>query len=325
MKSKFKLVQCELDGDWDNFINQSPNGAAFFQSDFVHNLGVPYHAYYCCKGNEKFAAILLITNSEGNAIVGHHDVIYDGIVHRDTKHLNTAQSHSEQFSVQETIAEFLAHSYNSVYLKLHPSILDIRSFLWVNYHNAGPTYTAIPRYTTCINISEFADEFISLENSQNYLNSSVSRRQEIRYGIKKGVVATQSSQFDTFAQYYSLTMARQNIHIDQPAIEQLALQIKNLAQCGRLIMFEAKTQSGETGSFATFLLHKDTAYYYYGANKPDMRDSHTGTAVIWQAMPVLAGLGIKKIDLEGINSPQRGWFKLSFGGDISPYFHLKLS
>jgi len=29
--------------------------------------------------------------------------------------------------------------------------------------------------------------------------------------------------------------------------------------------------------------------------------------------------------MEGVNSPHRGWFKLSFGGDIRPYYQIVLS
>jgi len=29
---------------------------------------------------------------------------------------------------------------------------------------------------------------------------------------------------------------------------------------------------------------------------------------------------IREIDWEGVNSPQRGWFKLGFGGTLQPYY-----
>ena len=35
--------------------------------------------------------------------------------------------------------------------------------------------------------------------------------------------------------------------------------------------------------------------------------------------------GVKEVDMEGINSPQRGWFKMSFGGNTIPYFNLTLN
>ncbi|OCQ23965.1 hypothetical protein A7985_08520 [Pseudoalteromonas luteoviolacea] len=324
MKHKFTLVPTELDADWDNFVANSPQGSPFVHSDFIAALALPYHAYYCCKGNEKMALVLLITDEQGQSVVGHHDVIHDGIMHRDTQHLNKSQRHSEHFAVQEAIAQYIADKYEAVYLKLHPSITDIRAFLWVNYHNDGPKYNVVPRYTSTIDIAEFADEQLQNEDSISYQNSSVSRRQEIRYGLKKGVSISNSDKFDTFAKFYGLTMARQGIEISNCKLDALSKQVSQLAAQSRLVMFQAQDSEGAIGSFATFLIHNDTAYYFYGANNPTMRDSHTGTAVLWQAFPELAKMGITKLDLEGINSPQRGWFKLSFGGDITPYFHLRL-
>jgi hypothetical protein len=41
-------------------------------------------------------------------------------------------------------------------------------------------------------------------------------------------------------------------------------------------------------------------------------------------MVKLAQDGKKEVDLEGVNSPHRGWFKLSFGGTLESYWQVKL-
>ena len=33
---------------------------------------------------------------------------------------------------------------------------------------------------------------------------------------------------------------------------------------------------------------------------------------------------INLIDLEGVNSPLRGWFKLSLGGSLTSYYRVKI-
>ena len=76
---------------------------------------------------------------------------------------------------------------------------------------------------------------------------------------------------------------------------------------------------------AVFLLGHNTAYYLFGANDPDMRNQHTGTAVIWDSFHILSEMNINTVDLEGINSPNRGWFKTSFGGRIIPYYKITKS
>ena len=45
----------------------------------------------------------------------------------------------------------------------------------------------------------------------------------------------------------------------------------------------------------------------------------------WEAFKHLArAFGINEIDLEGINSPRGGAFKLGFGGDIRAYYELRI-
>ncbi|NTW98733.1 MAG: GNAT family N-acetyltransferase, partial [Geobacteraceae bacterium] len=60
----------------------------------------------------------------------------------------------------------------------------------------------------------------------------------------------------------------------------------------------------------------------FGASDPAQRDTPTGTAVLWDAFFHFAVMGLTEVDLEGVNSPKRGWFKLSFGGDLKPYFQV---
>ena len=39
----------------------------------------------------------------------------------------------------------------------------------------------------------------------------------------------------------------------------------------------------------------------------------------------LKKISVKTIDLEGVNSPKRGYFKTSFGGDIYPYYKINFN
>ncbi len=35
--------------------------------------------------------------------------------------------------------------------------------------------------------------------------------------------------------------------------------------------------------------------------------------------------GVNIIDLEGVNSPNRGFWKLGFGGNLLPYYHISMN
>ena len=57
---------------------------------------------------------------------------------------------------------------------------------------------------------------------------------------------------------------------------------------------------------------------------PDIRDRIGGTYSLWKAIERCHSEKINLIDLEGVNSPQRGSFKLNFGGVIKNYFKIKI-
>ena len=60
-------------------------------------------------------------------------------------------------------------------------------------------------------------------------------------------------------------------------------------------------------------------------DEPKYRYSAAGTYGLFQSMNNLAEIGYSQIDLEGVNSPERGHFKLSFGGSLDQYYELHLS
>ena len=66
------------------------------------------------------------------------------------------------------------------------------------------------------------------------------------------------------------------------------------------------------------------SYYLFGTSTENNLDRYKGSIAFWDAFIDQAKKGVTVVDLEGINSPQRGWFKLSFGGTLVPYFKLNL-
>jgi hypothetical protein len=318
---KYQVVATEIDDNWDKLVESSSTSTPFSLSSFIKPLNGNFKAFLCKKGNEIVAGCLVAVDLNGKKVIGHDLIVHDGIFFRDFKKLNRAQTCSEQFKALQAIAEFLVENFSHISITLPPMILDIRAFQWVHYHEDKPMYQESIQYTGVVDISLFLNQKILQENDL-YLQASVSRRQEIRYGIEKGVAVSQSYNVETFLTLYQQTFDRQDIELSSDLIPQMRALILNLIKDDRVLLFEARTSAGELGSMAVFLIMGDTGYYLFGASDYEYRNTHTGTAVLWQAFSRLAERGINKVDLEGVNSPARGWFKLSFGAEIQPYYRL---
>ena len=107
VQSKYRIEETDINSDWDNFVQSSLNGTAFIESTYLNSIEVKKKGFYCYKANEKIAALLIIISNDGLNIVEHDYIIYSGLIYRDFSYLNRSQRYSEQFRIQEFVAEYL--------------------------------------------------------------------------------------------------------------------------------------------------------------------------------------------------------------------------
>ena len=74
-----------------------------------------------------------------------------------------------------------------------------------------------------------------------------------------------------------------------------------------------------------FVSDEKCAYYLFGANDPDLRDAHASAKLFIDNIAAFAARGLERFDFVGVNSPQRGDFKLSFNPELIPYQEVHLS
>lgn len=318
----YRLERTELGDEWDAFVKSSPNGTLFSYSKYLEATGRDVGVWFCTKGNQIKAAFVGI--EMGNQLVLDDFVVYSGLMHQAAEPTqNVSQIRSERFAVAQVVAKTLANHYWRMAFALHPSIVDVRPWLWVNYElDRLKHYHVDVRYTSHYEFpeddSDYADEWMLGEMSQ-------SRRQEIQYARREGVVTKQDYNINKFMALYGATFERQGKEVSKVKLQRMARLLGDLGLWGLARMYSAYTADGLTGSMAVFGIDERRAYWLWGANNPDLRDSHCGSACVWDAMMDLRRDGIREVDFEGVNSPARGWFKLSFGGSLLPYYELRYS
>lgn len=323
--NEFNFQFVDFTENWDEFVTNSENGTLFDMSVFQKSLTIQNQPILCYK-NKELKAGFVYTKYESNNKHSTDFIIYNTIIFRKPlANQNRNQVYSERFKIITELINFLSLSHkNCIEFRLDTDFADIRPFLWHNYGiNETAKFFVEVKYTTLLNITDFnLNEF---ENTTLYKNASISRRQEIRYGIKKNVKTIEMFDVDKFITFYLLTLERQNLIPNMESVEEMKNIIINLHKTNSGVMFASYTQDGSLGSMAFWGIFNTKAYYLFGASDPNYRDSHTGTMVIWDSIRSLAKNKILEIDLEGVNSPKRGWFKISFGGLIKQFFVLKLN
>lgn len=324
MNETLKLIEAIADEKWDKLVQQSNNGTIFLSSVYLKNASINYKLYYCYKNEELRAGVALIESTNKKEVILDDLIIYNGIFYNQTTNKqNHAQELSEHFKIQEFIANKLIQMYQNIQLSLHPSIVDIRAILWVNYGTELTKFTSSIRYTSYVNIADFRYSK-TLEEISLYNKASTSRRQQIRYAINKGYKTKVLNDTSKLIEFYQKTMERQGIAVKKEKLIKMEKLSSSLIENHIAKIYATYDDFDELGSMALFSWDSKRAYYIFGANDPNKRKGHSGSAVLWDAFHDLSNMGILEVDLEGINSPLRGWFKLSFGGDIVPYYEVKL-
>lgn len=325
MAKFYRLESAVLSPEWDAFVAASEDGTIFSTSAYLAHTGCRLGLYHCFDAKELRAAVAVVESPDGASAVMDDLVIYGGLFFGPPMNQqNSSQRISERFGLATFIAEALASRYQNISFALAPSVIDVRPFLWRNYGQAQGRYAVDVRYTSYLDIADFAQAH-TLEDIAAYHAASSARRQQVRYARRDGVVTELFENIGAFADFYRLTIERQGKTVELAMIDRMVSLVTAMMHAGAARMFVSRTREGAPGSIAIYTFDRRRAYYLFGASDPALRDSPAGTAVLWDAFTVLAKEGITQIDLEGVNSPRRGWFKLSFGGDLLPYYQINMT
>ena len=198
------------------------------------------------------------------------------------------------------------------------------SFLWHNYHSTDrhDKFTLDLRYTSYVDISELATG-VSEEQTQLFRQLETLRQRNIREARRAGAQVEAGLDPADLLRFYAALMAGQGSPATAGKLERMDRLIRALVGARRAVVFGVRDPAGLIQYMTVFCFDRKRAYYLFGAGNPESDSRYTGTLAFWDAFRYLATRhDVTCVDLEGVNSPRRGWFKLSFGGDLRSYYQV---
>ncbi len=303
---------CNSNMEWDEFNLSSPQGSVYTTSSFLNSLHVEIEKVFFISENKKIASAVII-DTKGKPTFS----MYQGI----TLAPLAGRTHSvfnQQLKILSSFLEYLSQKYSVIAFCLIHRFSDLRAFQWVNYHNPEKGQFDITlNYTGIIPLNEE-------ENFDSYLESiRPVRRQEWRKCLKNNFKIYESDQTGAFLRLYQLTFERQDITLS-PETLQIVKRITEEAirsKTGTLTYCE--DANGVIHSATVILQYKDTFYYEFGASDPEYRSSGASVFLILHGIKKAFENNASYFDMVGINSPNRGDFKLSFNANPVPYFNVR--
>lgn len=310
------LIRCTDKTIWDALVSRSPQGNVFCRSGFLDALGVPYDTWLLQADGRTLVGAVLLRDEQGSVRAAPYPLsMYHGVLLEEG--LATAQPHrryKEGLEITAILLEKLEIQYSRLSFCLHPGFDDLRAFSWFHYHQREQGMFGI-----ALNYSGIVD--LGNPDFEAYLTTIRScKRREYRLALKNGLTAETSDNVAVLENLYRMTFERQGASKSK---DELRL-VRNIAQAaiaqgfGEILL--VRLPGGEVASATLFLYDEHTGYYLIGANHPDFRNTYSGVFAFVESCRRCHVRGLKRVDVCGINSPNRGDFKTSFNAVPIPYF-----
>lgn len=314
----YKLVYCKNKNDWNKFVISSPQANIFCCTDFLDSLLINYDLLWVMQKNIPQLGVIVLRNKDQIIKSPYPFSMYQGIIFSNyyqclSIHKKTIQT----LKVTDFLLAEMEKRYNLISFCLHYKIEDLRSFQWFNYHQPEKgQFTTGLRYTGLINLNKignFADYLSTIRSTRKY---------EYRKALKLGLKVERSEDIDELDCLHELTFARQGIK----RTKKQRTIFKNIVtqalskKYGEMLL--CKNTKGRAISATLYLYDNQVAYYLFGANDPQYRHNYGGTFLMLENIKRCFDKKLALVDVCGINSPNRGDFKISFNALPTPYFEV---
>ncbi len=297
---------------WDAMVEKSAQGTIFSNSRFLRSLNTRFRLFTILDGHHVVALLSVIEDEAGN-IVRFPFTPYQGILFLHDEPLLPRQKILDEFRIAEFIVGELTRLYRHMVLPCSWNFEDIRPFLWHNYHaQAAAHFTVQPRYTAVLDLK-------SMDESRYPGQVRACRRQELKRSSAFTINGNASA--DDFSRLYTSTFARQQIALEHNTLALVQRIISQAVAQGYGRLSSCDTSAGPA-SMCLFLYDKTRAYYLFAANEPAQRNTGAATRLIFDNIFEARRRGLQELDFVGVNSPDRGDFKLSFNPGLKLYFEL---
>lgn len=291
---------------WDNFVDNSPQGTLFHKSYWLKASGQKFRIYGCFKNENLVGGLPIICKSKFGIKQAIHPPLtpYLGIVFKknETKYVNKI---SEEKKISECIAKKVKKDFYFIRFNFSPFFTDLQPFIWQGF-------SINIRYTYLLNLKDLEEIWRNIEDS---------RRNDIRRAEKDGLTVKYNNDFQKTFALVEKTFYRQNL---KPKFKPVAFEYNRiLSEKNQCKSFLTRNREGKTIAAVYIVWDKKRSYYLLGGYDPGKKHHGASAIAMWEAIKFTKEkLGLNEFDFEGsMIRPVEQFFR-KFGGKITPYYSV---
>lgn len=306
----------EIEDIYSKFIKFSPQKNIFCSKEILRYFFKDLDLYIICK-NDKIKSFVYLLKNKNNFIVSE-PFIYSGIINQPQLDMKNCRYNNEVFKLNELIINEIFSIYAKIDINLPLNFLDTRPFLWFNYGLKNKKkFIVSPCYTSIINIG-------SKNHNEVFSEIDDTKRRDINNALNdKNYKISNEIDLTLIKRFYEDTMKKNKGNYSSYAFNKIFDFIKSQTNNKKII--QSTIFYLDKPIYSVLFLNDDvSSCYLYGSGDVEIKNRYAGTLALWKAIEQSIDRKLNFIDMEGINSPLRGEYKINFGGKIISYFNIKI-
>ena len=313
--AEFGIEDNVTPAEWDAFVVASPEGWPFLYAAMLDATGRPHHRVAMREDGHVVAALPVFLDADGApALELPQFMTYGGVMLEPSNEAAPHRRVVHRLRCLTVFLEMLCAHFDRLAMINSWTLDDLRAFQWHNYHGPQDRRFALrPIFTGVLDLNR-ARDWDAYAASIRTL-----RRREAKRAT--GTIDIRSSDdIDLFLDLHDATYARQDLSLDPESRDYRRRLVAAGLAGGFGTLHFAYDETGTACSAIFVLANARSAYYLFGANRPEARKTGASTLLMLQAIHCAAENGLDWFDFCGINSPNRGDYKISFNAEPRVYF-----
>jgi hypothetical protein len=318
MKDKLHVEETSDKKSWDEFIKSSENRNFFSLSDYISRKNFNYKKFFIKKSEEILASFHLFFDN--NNII-KNDIVFTSINYKLLSNNKAANYKYNKFYITECFAEFIYNNYNKGEFILDYYTDDLRPFTWLNFNKNKVIFNIKDIfYTSIVDLKKYNNG----TNEENFVsNLSRSIKQQYKLSVNSNFIFKENFDLDFLKKVTHETFLRQNISLNKNMDEYFYI-IEKIYKKNMIKMFIVSKDNTQL-SFTLFGIINSKAFYLNGGRLLDSNKDFSLTLNMLKSFKYFINNNVDYLDLVGVNSPKRGFWKLGFGGNLKPYYSISFN
>jgi len=309
-KYKIKTLEEKEYPEWNNLVDNSPNGTIFHKSWWLKASGRDFVIYGYFREKKLYAGIAFCFKKILQFRIASHPPLtpYSGILFmkQNLKYVNKL---SETKQITTEIVSKIKNDFSSIAFSFFPGTVDLQPFIWKGFS------TSIG-YTYIINLDKDLDEI--------WNNMSSKTKNHIRKAEKDGICVIETNNFNSGFNMVKKTFKRQN---KKTYFESVAHKYDKILKKKKQSRWFIATKPNGKAVAAIYIAWDNKKSYQLLAGYDQNKYNRGSVAfAIWKAIQFSKKkLGLNQYDFEGSMLPEIEKFFRKFGGDLTSYYTVNWS